>query len=548
MMRTAMVVAAAMALCAAARAADETPGPTWQWAVPVELAGDKKTTAMVWVPPSAKRVRGVLIGGMGALTNDAGVRKACESESLAIVHAGIDSIFNYKTGQGPETFQAVLKAAAEATGYREIEVAPFFVFGHSVGTNYATSAACWQPRRCFGTVPFKGGLVYPPGCDPNADLSGVPVLIISGQFEEFGGGPSGVLRDYEDRDSGWRGGRLAYLGMRARNERMLISFAVEAGTTHMAWSPRDGELVGLFIRKAAGARIPDWPVDAKEPVKCKEIDLASGALTSTAITNPAAPKPALYKDYPDSIQTPRKATWWHVDLEMAQAWHAFHAGRFGKRTQYVTFADPATGKALYSKHDLRFDAKAKWVGADTFQVAGTFLLEVRDKYPAPEPPISHASGPVGFRLFSLGGSGAVEQVGPDTFRVTAGSAKGGASAAITAYHDGNETFRYAEQPARLKLDANVKGKAQTVTFPPIGDLKAGGEAKLAATADSGLPVRYAVNHGPAVVRDGKLVICGIPPRAKLPLSVKVTACQWGSSVEPFVQTAEPVSQTVAVKE
>lgn len=546
-MRTAIVAAAVGLLGAAACAADEPGVPAWQWVVPVEVSAEKKPTAMVWVPPAAKRIRGVLIGGMPALTNDAAVRKACEAESLAILQVGIDAIFDYKKGPGPETFLAALKAAAEATGYREIEMAPFFVFGHSVATNYATSAACWKPERCFGTVPFKGGLVYPPACDPNADLSGVPVLIISGQFEEFGGGPSGVLRDYEDRDSGWQGGRLSYLRMRMQNERMLLSFAVEAGTTHMAWSPRDGELVGLFIRKAASARIPDWPVDAKEPVKCKEIDVASGALSSAAITNAAAPKPALYKDYPDTLQSRRNAAWWHVDLEMAQAWQAFHAGRFGKRTQYVTFADPATGKALYSRHDLRFDAKAQWVAADTFKVAGTFLLEVRDKYPAPEPPIGHATGPIKFRLFSLGGSGAVEQVGPDTFRVLT-YGQGGASVSIKAYHDGNETYRYAEQPARLKLEANVKGKAQTITFPPIGDLKSGAEVKLAATADGGLPVCYAVNHGPAIVRDGKLVVCGIPPRAKFPLEVKLTAYQWGSSVEPYIQTAEPVSQTVSVKE
>ena len=529
---------------AAAPAADEAAWPACQWAVPVELPVGKKTTAMVWIPPAADRVRGVLIGRMPALTGDPAVRRACAAERLAIIDVGIDAIFNYKTGRGPEMFLAALKAVAEATGYREIAMAPFFCFGHSVASIYASSAACWQPQRCFGTVPFKGGLVYPPQWDPKADLSGVPVLIISGQFEEFGPGPSGVLRDFEDRDSGWMGGRLNYLRMRMQNERMLIAFAVEAGTTHMAWSPRDGELVGLFIRKAASARIPDWPADAAGPVKCKDIDVASGALTSAAITNPKAPGPALYKDYPDTYQSRRNAAWWHVDLEMARAWQAFHDGRFNKRTQYVTFADPATGKPYHSRHDLRFDVPPHWVGPDTFKVAGTFLKEVRDKYPVPELPIGHADGPIRFRSF--GGPG-IEPVGDDTFRVLTYGSRG-ASAAVVAYHPGDDTFRYAEQPARVRLGLLTKGKAQTITFPAIGDLKVGAEVKLAAASDSGLPVRYAVNHGPAVVRDGKLIVCGIGPRAKLPMSIRVTACQWGSAVEPFVQTAEPVSQTVVIKE
>ena len=545
----ALVEALAAAACGASgepRAApgETQTGPMYQWAVPVELSGDGKKTALVWIPPTAKRIRGVLIGRMPALTGDPAVRRACAAEQLAIIDVGIDAIFNYKTGRGPETFLATLKAAAKATGYREIEMAPFFCFGHSVASIYATSAACWKPQRCFGTVPFKGGLVYPPQWDPGADLSGVPILILSGQFEEFGPGPSGVLRDFEDRDTGWKVGRLNYLRMRMKNERMLISFAVEAGSTHMAWSPRDGELVGLFIRKAAAARIPNWPVDAAKPVKCKAIDVASGALSSAGITNPKAPKPAWYKDYPDTYKSRRRAAWWHVDLEMAQAWQAFHDGQFGKRNQYVTFADVARGKALGSRHDLRFDLRPHWVGPDTFRVAGTFLKEARDKYPAPELPVGHAEGAIRFRSF---GGPSIEQTGPDTFRVLTYGSRG-PSAAIVAYDPGDETYRYAEQPARVRMGLLKKGKPQKITFPAIGDLKPGAEVKLAATSDSGLPVRYVVNHGPAVVKDSKLVICGIPPRAKLPLSVKVTAYQWGSAVEPLVKTAEPVSQTTTVKE
>lgn len=533
------ILAVALSAFACASFARE---PMHQWAVPVEIEGGKKTTAMVWVPPKADRVRGVLIGRMPALTGDPAVRKACEAEKLAIINVSIDAVFDYKDGHGPALFLATLKAVAEATGYGEIEQAPFFAFGHSVASIYASSAAAWKPDRCFGTVPFKGGLVYPPAWDPKADLSGVPILVISGQFEEFGPGPSGVLRDFEDRDSGWQVGRLNYLKMRMANEKMLIAFAVEAGTTHMAWSPRDGELVGLFLRKAAQVRIPDWPADAKEPVVCKTIDVTSGALSSPGITNPRAPEPAAYKDYPDKYQSRRNAAWWHPDLEMANAWRAFHERRFNKRDQYVTFADPKTGKTLYSRHDLRFDIQPHWVGADTFKVAGAFLDHVRDKYPVPNCPIRHAEGPIRFHAFG----GAIEQVGEDTFRVTGYGNRGG-SGSIVAYHDGDEAFRYAEQPARIRLPLLTKGKVQKIAFPKLPDAMPGETIELKATVDSGLPVRYVVNHGPAVVDDGKLVIRGIPPKAKLPLEVIVTAYQWGSAVEPFVQTAESVTRTLTVQ-
>jgi hypothetical protein len=49
-----------------------------------------------------------------------------------------------------------------------------------------------------------------------------------------------------------------------------------------------------------------------------------------------------------------------------------------------------------------------------------------------------------------------------------------------------------------------------------------------------------------VVEGDVLKIRDVPPRAKLPLSVEVTAYQWGSAVEPLVQTATPVTRTVSV--
>ena len=180
----------------------------------------------------------------------------------------------------------------------------------------------------------------PPTYDPKADITGIPILAIKGQFEEFGPGPSGVLRDYEDRETAWKEDRAKYLRMRAKDERMLISLLVEAGSTHMEWTARDGEYTALFVRKAAKVRIPDWPVDGTKPVICKDVEVASGALTTTGITNPQAPKTAPYAEYRGN----RKAAYWHADMELAKAFDAFHAGRFSKRAQFVTFTDPANGK------------------------------------------------------------------------------------------------------------------------------------------------------------------------------------------------------------
>ena len=58
----------------------------------------------------------------------------------------------------------------------------------------------------------------------------------SGQFEEFGPGPSGVLRDFEDRETAWKGMLNALVRLREKDERNLIAYLVEPGGSHFAWS------------------------------------------------------------------------------------------------------------------------------------------------------------------------------------------------------------------------------------------------------------------------------------------------------------------------
>jgi len=54
-------------------------------------------------------------------------------------------------------------------------------------------------------------------------------------------------------------------------------------------------------------------------------------------------------------------------------------------------------------------------------------------------------------------------------------------------------------------------------------------------------------EGPAEIKDGKLVLTKIPPRAKYPVKVTVVAWQYGRGVEPKVQTAEPVSRSFYIE-
>jgi hypothetical protein len=85
---------------------------------------------------------------------------------------------------------------------------------------------------------------------------------------------------------------------------------------------------------------------------------------------------------------------------------------------------------------------------------------------------------------------------------------------------------------------------QKITFALLSNVKEGNRSvALKATSDSGMPVYFYVQEGPAEVKDGKLVFTKIPPRSKFPVKVTVVAWQYGRSVEPKIKTAEPVIQS-----
>ena len=126
----------------------------------------------------------------------------------------------------------------------------------------------------------------------------------------------------------------------------------------------------------------------------------------------------------------------------------------------------------------------------------------------------------------------------------------GARVTFMAYNVGDAEYRYTETVGMMPRGFNglKNGKEQTITFPPIGNLKVGSApVELKAISDSGLPVEYYVASGPATVENGRLKISEIPHRAVFPLSVKVVAYQFGSGVAPQFQTAAPVEQTLLIE-
>lgn len=495
------------------------------------------STAFVWIPPQAKQIRGVVLAGMTLMerefVRDERIRHACADEQLAILFL--------KCGLGAADLQQVLDDFAKVSGYRELSAAPLFFIGHSAGGPQAKAAAIKMSERCFGLVQYRGG---DPGGD-NPLPPSVPALMMVGQFDEFGG----QMRNDAGRES-WEGGRDALAAFRARDEQNLASIVVEPGAGHFAWSDRNAAYLALFIRKAAQARIPkDWAIDATTPVALKKINVKSGWLTNLAIKTSGEFPAAAY----ESFAGPKASAAWHFDQEMAAATVAYHANSFGKKDQFIKWNDSFSVDA----GARFFFNKIQWTGdGRTFEVHPVYAENYPGQYNGSGPRWTLAGQPAGHSAAEIRVrpvSGPVVVAGKYSFRFqydNLAPAAEGSRVTFLAFSEGDAEFRFTEHVGMLPKGFNglKTGKTQTISFSPINNLKVGdGPRKLTASSDSGLPVEFYVAVGPAEIVNGELNIAELPARATYPITVKVIAWQFGSGVEPLVQSAKPVEQTILIE-
>lgn len=518
----------------------------FQYAVPVTWESTDKdgkvkvneSTAFLWVPAESKQVRGVLMAGMTLMeqqmSKDPVLRKACAEQDLAIVFM--------KCGLGAPDLQKVLKDLAKASGYGELSVAPLAFVGHSAGGPQAQAMSAKYAERCFALMQFRGGGPFN-GNPPTP--AGIPTLMMVGQFDEYGG----TMRNAEGKETWERGMLDAMKKHRAGNEGRLSSLVIEPGAGHFAWSDREAAYFSMFLKKAAAARIPaSWPVDSKTPPELKTVDPKSGWLSDLdAIKKPSGVAAAAYGEYKGDKATAQ----WHFDKEMAEATVKRHA-EIGKKDQFITWKDP-----FWVDAGTRFFfTKLEWVDdGDTLQTHPVFATTYPERHnnqgpiwPAGE--VGHVKdGKIKVRPVS----GPLVAVGDHKLLVefdALSPANEGVRSTFLAYNEGDEEYRYTERVGMFPRGFNGLGggKAQTITFEPVGNLKVGGApVELKATSDSGLKVKFYVAKGPAVVEDGKLKISELPARATFPIEVTVVAYQFGSGKEPQVKTAKAVEQTVKIE-
>ncbi len=387
-----------LVLCTATLAAAE-----WQWAVDTGVKTHGK--AFLWIAPECEQVRGLIVGQQVILEKvaleDPQVRAAAARQDLAIafiVPAAIGYDDFGRDGRGAATFQGILDQLADVSGYAEITNAPFLTIGHSGGALFAWRAAYWKPERCFGVIGLHAAPIGPPALDPKAQLNGVPVLVITGQYETW--------NPEESAEHHWRWCRRDMLAWRAKWQSFLGSVLVQPGAGHFNWDQELAGYVAMFVEKAAVARIPQAQAPAGELPLLRELACEDGWLSDHTLTTPVRHATAAYSDYTGD---PSMA-FWHLDEELARANVAYGTSDHGKQPQLIGFVDE--GKTL----DPAWIQSVKFRPLDdglTVKVAADFVATPTPNFVNAGFPekLGHARGPIQFQLFG-GWSGGGEQVGP----------------------------------------------------------------------------------------------------------------------------------------
>jgi len=509
----------------------------WQFSVPMEKGTERR--AYLWIPPTCKRVRGVLFGLQNMLERpmfeDPEIRSAAIDSDLAIVWVSpgawpgkLDppeqpSLKFTPREDAVKGVQRVLTDLAHESGYKEIEFAPLLVTGHSAASPFVWGMADALPNRVFAILPYKSSNI--PGLIP----LGVPTLYVAQDWAEWS----------DHWGEFWHKEIETSLGMRRQKNSVLLGDFVDLGAGHFDWHSESASVLATFIRKAVQYRIPaQAPLDG--PVALKPISIEDGVLVAPKTLGTEEFKAVPYREWKGD---PGEA-FWYFDREMAIAVNHSMQQQLGKKPQAIDFIVDGHPVPLVSNGFAPIRPEFLSDGV-TFRVHADFLSTSPTVNLFGGATLGHADGAITYCV----SSGALRQVGADTFQVAARS--GGLFRQgmpwepwIMAYQPGNAQYKSADKPAHILIDVrNKKGVAQTINFPRIADVKDGiKQIKVSATANSGLPVQIYVESGPAVVAGNTISFLPLPPRTQFPVRVIVSAYQWGRVGNNPVQSAGPETQ------
>jgi len=518
--------------------------------------------AYLWIPEECKKLRGLIILCSNVpenmLSGHEGLRKVCTENDLGIVWCP-GSFYNFKF-TGPDKtredaksvafLQQLLDGLAKVSGYSEVATVPWLPMGESGHLLMVDALIENAPERCIAGIWIKNNHLPPKNRT-------TPAFVLFGSAQEWAQDKPDT-KNHTDIRNRWNTqaeeGYNAPLAERKAHPDWALSYVVDGGSGHFDCSEKLDSLITRYVAQVAKQRLP---LDGS--TNLRTVDLSKGFLADLPLpgheNHPVTP-------YTNAAPEARNLPWF-FDRESAEAAQAVARINWSAETQLPALSDtngkvfpftfngitwitlnskpvPYTnGLSTSPTTPPMLESEADGI---TFQLKGILLENIPASFAGAGEKLATTPGEPTVEWLS----GCVEPLGSNRFRL-APDRNWPSPIYIAIRQKGNEKVRESVQPAQIARDFNNEGAPQKITFAKIPDVKVGTESlPLTATSDSGLPVGFFVDVGPAVVKDNKLVFTKIPPNSTFPVTVTVGAWQFGRYAEPKIKRADIVRQTFQI--
>jgi hypothetical protein len=419
--------------------------------------------------------------------------------------------------------QQLLNGLAQNSGYAEVATVPWLPMGESGHLLMVDALVEQAPERCMAGIWIKNHHLPPKNRQ-------VPALVVFGSSQEWG-------QDKVDIRTRWNDVGNSYdniLNERKENPEWPLSYVIDGSSGHFDCSERITKYFAKYIDEVAKARL-----SGDNSPKLNPVNLDNGFVADLPV--PGHENRSMQTCGEASPEV--KALPWYFDKTTALEAQAIAGINWNAKTQLPGFLDSKGNVLPYDFNGItNFSSLEMEEDGITFKIKGIMLDRIPATFVGAGEKLDKAPGePVAEWL-----CGPIEPLGNDRFRISLDRTFEKAATYIGLRQKGNDSIRGIFEPAGINMRAikNSEGKAQKIVFEKIQDLKAGTKSiQLSAKSDSGLPVRFYVIAGPAIVENDRLVFTKIPPRSRFPIGVTVAAWQWGRGIEPKVKTAEIVKQT-----
>lgn len=528
--------------------AQSTDNAVWQWSVGVDghLDNNTDSRAFLWIPPDCGKVRGVIVAQNNmeesSILENPAFRKAMSDKGFAEIWISpfFDHLFRFNEGAG-EIFNKMMNNLADSSGYEELKYAPIVTLGHSAAASWPYYFAAWNPGRTLAVLSVSGQWPYfrnpvfaPDIWSKKQNIDSIPSLETMGE--------------YENAES-W-----ATEGLKQRQEHPLMPLSMLAcpAEGHFATTDEKVAYLALYIKKAAEYRLPHiYPengVPQLRPINPGKTGWLVPRWRRNAAPAVQAAPVAEYKGDPAQA-------FWFFDEEMAKATLAYEAAHRGKQAQAIEYVQAGKGVDQHENHeqvDLKFLPEADGI---TFKLNAQFTDTVPggSRFPSDwtqlpvGTPIKHSQNGLPVEIERISGPFIKNSFGTFAVHFTRGmrAVKNNYELWFIASHNGDEIFKPAILQAKMVIPSmNTEGKIQHIRFDTIANQKQGVTSfVLRAKSDAGLPVQFYVQQGPVKLQGNTLLFTKIPPRSRFPLKVTIVVWQYGTSIEPKIQSAVPVSRS-----